>query len=91
METPHGIFFNHISTEQKKGLPQLWDEFERLGALKVQNSQYFLEANNTTAEIKNHFADFIDDDDMLMVVKFSTRPSFTKALAGTNDWINTRF
>lgn len=74
-----------------KDYPKLWDEFKRLGAVKVQNSQYFVDLNNTTTEVKDHFARFVDDDDMLMVVKFTTRPTFTKAKAGTNDWLNSRF
>ena len=75
----------------QKNYPKLWDEFDKLGAVKVQNSQYFLDINNTTVEIKNHFGQFIDDDDMLMVVRFTIRPTFTKAKAGTNNWLNARF
>lgn len=75
----------------QKDYPKLWDEFERLSAVKVQNSQYFVDLNNTTTEVKDHFAGFVDDDDMLMVVKFTTRPNFTKAKAGTNVWLKSRF
>lgn len=76
---------------EKKDYPKLWDEFDRLNAVKVQNSQYFIDLDNTTKEVKNHFAEFVDEDDLLMVVKFTIRPQFTKAKKGTNDWLNSKF
>lgn len=76
---------------KEKDYLKLWDELERLSAVKVQNSHYFVNLDNTTTEVKDHFAAFVDDDDMLMVVKFTTRPTFTKAKAGTKDWLNSRF
>ena len=74
-----------------KNYQPLWDEFDRLGGHKVMNSFYFVDLNNTAMEVKNHFSQFVDDDDCLCVVKFTTRPSFSKALAGTNAWLDERY
>ena len=74
-----------------KDYQSLWDEFARLGGHKVMNSFYFVDLNNTTAEVRDHLRQFIDEDDYLCVVKFSTKPSFSRALAGTNAWIDKRY
>jgi hypothetical protein len=67
---------------------QLWDEFNRLDTVKFQESDYFLAAENTTTEIRDHFKQFMHEDDLLMVVKFSERPMSTKGLKGTAAWIS---
>ena len=71
-----------------KDYGSLIDRLSELDTVKVQLSQWFLSANNTALEIKDHLAQYLDDDDKLMVVEFSKRPQFTKAFKGTNDWIN---
>jgi hypothetical protein len=67
---------------------KLWDEFNRLDTVKFQESDYFLSAANTTVEIRDHFKQFMHEDDLLMVVKFSERPMSTRGLKGTADWIS---
>ena len=76
---------------KRKDYPKLWDEFERLDAQKVLNSMYLLSADNTAKEIADHFAEFIDDDDRLMVIEFDEKPRYPRALKGTNDWVNSNF
>jgi hypothetical protein len=79
---------------RKKGefdYQKLWDEFDRLDSVKFQESDYFLSAdNNTTTEVKDHFRQFVHEDDLLMAVRLdeSDKPKFTKALRGTTDWVN---
>lgn len=71
-----------------KDYDSLIDRLKELDTVKVQLSQWFLSANNTANEVKNHLAQYVDDDDKLMVVEFTKRPAFTKAFSGTNDWLN---
>lgn len=73
---------------KRKDYPKLWEEFERLGAHKPVRSLYLLNANNTATEVRDHFEQFIDDDDRLFVIEFGKKPKHHKALKGTNDWIN---
>lgn len=71
----------------KKDYDTLIDRLKELDTVKVQLSQWFLSADNTAIEVKDHLAQFVDDDDKLMVIEFSKKPSYTKALKGTNDWL----
>ncbi len=67
---------------------KLWNEFDRLDTVKFQESDYFLSAANTTTEIRDHFKQFMHEDDLLMVVKFSEKPMSTRGLQGTAAWIS---
>lgn len=75
----------------QKDYQKLWDEMERLNAIKSLNSFYLLEASNTATQIKNHLENFIDDDDRVMVIEFSIKPAYNIALQGTNAWVDARF
>lgn len=76
---------------KQKDYPKLWGEMKRLSAIKSLNSFYLLEANNTANDIKNHLEKFIDSDDRVMVIEFTTKPAYNIALKGTNTWISARF
>ncbi|MEX2450431.1 MAG: hypothetical protein WD407_06205 [Rhodospirillales bacterium] len=72
---------------KRKDYQTLWDELDRLNGQKALNSFYLINLNSTAAQVRDHFKDFIDDDDRLIVVEFSKEPKFTKALKGTTKWI----
>lgn len=74
-----------------KDYETLIDELERLGAVKAQLSYWLVELDNSVTEVKDHLAGFIDDDDRLMVIKFTERPRFTIAFKPASDWIKNRF
>jgi hypothetical protein len=50
-------------------------------------SVWLLDIGWTAKQACDHLSNFIDSDDKLMVVEFIKQPAFTKAFAGTNDWI----
>lgn len=77
-----------LRKKQEFDYQPLWDEFDRLDAVKYQESDYLLRADNTIEEIKSHFAALMHDDDLLMVVEFTDKPDWTRGLKGTRDWIN---
>ncbi|MFQ1700871.1 hypothetical protein ACJ5NV_09770 [Loktanella agnita] len=76
---------------KNKDYAALIGALEDLDTVKVQLSQWLLSADNTTMEVKDHLAQYVDDDDKLMVIEFSKRPQFTKAIKGTKDWLNKHF
>ncbi|WP_370338349.1 CRISPR-associated protein Cas2 [Parvularcula marina] len=76
---------------ERKDYQSLWDEFDRLGGHKALNSFYLISLNNNRQEVVDHFAEYIDEDDRLMVIEFNQKPKFTKALKGTNAWIDRHF
>lgn len=83
-----GLFAISYDLIKRKDYPELWTELERIGAHKALESFYL--ANLTTddpAVVRDHLKPYIDNDDMLMVVRFVGRPAFVKAKAGTNKWI----
>ncbi|MAC30307.1 MAG: hypothetical protein CL948_02130 [Erythrobacter sp.] len=75
----------------EKNYAPLWDALDDMGGHKVMNSFYFLDLEGTCVTIRDRLRQFIDTDDYLCVVRFQYKPRFTRALAGTNDWIEARF
>lgn len=72
---------------KEKNYQELWDEMDRLGAHKALLSLYLLNLDNEDPEdVKIHFSRFIDDDDRLLVLKF-TDAAANKCFRGTNAWI----
>jgi hypothetical protein len=70
-----------------KDYESLIDRLNELDTVKVQLSNWLLSADNTATEIKDHLSHYVDDDDKLMVVEFTKKPAYTKAIKGTNDWL----
>ena len=73
---------------KRKDYKTLWAEMERLEAHKALNSFYLVSLNNTTAEVRDHLEQYIDEDDRLIVVPFDKRPAHHMALVGTNKWLD---
>lgn len=72
----------------RQDYPKLWDELKRLGGHRPLESVWFLNVDSpNSAHFRDHLADFIDQDDQLIVVEFSKKPAHQKAKKGTNDWI----
>jgi len=69
----------------------LWDELKRLQAHHYQESCWFVDRDCTTKPLRDLLESHIEDDDMLMVIRFSTRPRWTKAKLGTKAWVDARF
>jgi hypothetical protein len=88
-EIPMAFFVVNCDLRRKDEFDyqELWDEFERLGAVKYQKSDYFLSVANTADEIRDYFKRFVHEDDSLMVIEFEKKPKFTKSVKGTNAWI----
>lgn len=74
-----------------KDYKPLWDAFTELNAHKAMRDFYLLDVDSTAIELREHLAQFMDNDDMVFVVPFTQKPSYSRANAGTNDWIKARF
>ena len=75
----------------EKDYDRLTDRLKELDTVKVQLSHWLLSADNSTIEVKDHLAGYIDEDDKLMVIEFSKKPAFTKAFQGTSNWLSRFF
>ena len=84
-------FMINYDLNRDKDYTTLIDELKRLGAAKSALSSWFVELGNTTVEVRNHFLQYVDDDDILIVTKFETKPRYTRMLSGGHNWINERF
>lgn len=72
-----------------KDYETLWAELKRLQAHKAAESFYLANINsNSEVEVRDHLKQYIDEDDTLIVVKFSTRPACRKARLGTSKWLD---
>ncbi|CAN1533800.1 hypothetical protein MCEMIH15_01485 [Caulobacteraceae bacterium] len=76
---------------QQKDYETLTDELTRIGGEKAALSVWLVEQNLSALEMRKHLQGFVDDDDKLIVVEFSKKPSWTKAFTKGVDWINARF
>ena len=86
-----GLYAVSYQLNNAKNYAPLWDALDNMGGHKVMNSFYFLDMDSSCTAIRDHLRQFIDEDDYLCVVRFQYKPAFTRALAGTNDWIGERF
>lgn len=76
---------------KNKDYDALIGALEGLATVKAELSLWLPSANNNATEVKDHLAQYVDDDDKLMVIEFSKRPQFTKTIKGTNNWLNKFF
>ncbi|HDS1132080.1 TPA: CRISPR-associated endonuclease Cas2 [Stenotrophomonas maltophilia] len=68
------------------------NELDRLGAVRTQKSTYLVSVTTDVATgFLQHLRGFVDEDDLLMVVKLHERPRYTRAMRGTNDWVDRNF
>lgn len=72
---------------QGKNYKKLWDELQRLGGHRTQDSYWLVAVNNTANELCQHLKNFVDGDDKLWVSELTYNFQFTNANSGTNDWI----
>ena len=68
---------------------ELWDELERLGAHRIQESLWVVNLDNTAKEVVDHFKNFVDDNDRLWASVVTPRQyHYVGAKAGTNNWFS---
>ena len=73
---------------REKDYQTLWDALDELGAHKALNSFYLVNLTDEDPQsVVSYLAQYIDDDDHLIAVRFIGRPRYTKAKRGTNDWV----
>lgn len=69
---------------KRRDYEKLWAELERFGALRVLESDWCLKHGDTSCEaLRDHFRQFIDDDDRLFVSEVSDWASW-KAINSPN-------
>jgi hypothetical protein len=69
----------------------LWDELDSMDSVKTQDSGYLVSSSNTQQKMHNLLKPHVHENDRLMVVTFTCKPSYTKALKGTNNWLDSHF
>jgi len=72
---------------KRKDYQSLYDELERLGGHRTQESYWLVNVNNTAKELKDHLASFVDQDDRLWVSELTKNHTYKNALKGTNGWL----
>jgi hypothetical protein len=58
----------------------LWDELARVGAFRVLLSAWYLNGNYTCSQLRDHFRQYIDANDALLVVEFAYNAAWTGQL-----------
>lgn len=67
----------------------LWAELEIFSGHRIQYSAWLIAANGTTSAIRDHFTQFVDNNDLLWVNRVRKgQYAFFKSRAGTNDWLS---
>ncbi|MDG1286678.1 MAG: hypothetical protein P8P30_03830 [Rickettsiales bacterium] len=70
----------------EKNYPKIQKEFEKLNSHKAAYSFYLVKNTASTKQMLEHFKQFVDEDDTLVVVRIDDVESY-RPLKGTNDWI----
>ncbi|MBK8160567.1 MAG: hypothetical protein IPK59_17945 [Rhodospirillaceae bacterium] len=83
-----GLFMVSYDLIKNKDYKKLLTEIGRMNSRKALASLYLMNVDGTGKDLKDHLAQYIDDDDKLMVIEFTKRPNFTKANDGTNKWLD---
>lgn len=69
----------------------LWNELDSMDSVKTQDSVYLVASAKTQKDMLDTLKQHIHENDRLMVVTFTRKPSYAKTLRGTNDWIAKHF
>lgn len=63
-------YFLSYDLIKQKDYKKLYDELEKFSAIRVLESVWVFKKDNTTAEVlRDHFRQFIDSDDRLLVIQ----------------------
>jgi len=81
------VSYDLINESGSQDYEPLWDEFERLGAQKTQYSVWLINLDNTSSEVRDHFAAFLDKDDRIMVCELTKKHAYINAIGGTKAWL----
>ena len=76
---------------KEKDYNKLINELVRIGSEKIALSVWLVEQDMTAFGMRDHLKNFIDDDDKLVVIEFSKKPSYTRGFVSGGDWIKARF
>lgn len=80
-----------LKKKEESEYQSLWDELDSMDSVKTQKSVYFVSSARTQKQMLEVLKSHIHEDDFLLVVTFTQKPSYTKALKGTNAWIKRHF
>ena len=71
------LFFLSYDLNNNKNYQKLYTELERLNAVRIIDSTWCFNRFNITAkDLRDHFKDFIDSDDSLIVSEVTAWASF---------------
>ena len=76
---------------KSRNYKRIIDEIERLGGCRIVESVYFITLPWTTAQVRDHFSRFIDDDDLMVVIPIGGRPFYSRAYTLGTNWIKKHF
>lgn len=67
------LYFLEYDLRKQRDYQRLWDELERFNARRVLKSLWSFERDGTTPTgLRNHFRQFLDQDDGLIVMAVGT-------------------
>jgi hypothetical protein len=69
----------------------LTDELKKQGGVRSHLSEWLISLDNTPQQVFDHFNQFIDKNDRLMVNRISERPTWNIGLKGTREFIDKHF
>ena len=82
--TPYVVAYDLIEV---KNYQALYDELERLGGHRVQDSVWLVAVNDTAKGLGGHLVKFMDSDDRIFVDELVKNNWFKNANKGTSNWI----
>ena len=69
----------------------LWDELERLKAVKTQLSEWLLSTTSSQKQVFDHFKAMLHKEDKLMITEITKRPHWQLGFQGTKAFLEKHF
>lgn len=85
--TSYVVAYDLVKESSSHDYGPLTKELERLGGHRTQYSLWLVNVANTAKELHDHIRGYLDKNDRLWVLELTKSHYYSKAMAGTNDWI----
>jgi len=85
------VSYDLVREDSSYDYTPLTDSLKELGAVRSHLSEWLISLDNTTKAVFDHFRQFVDANDRLMVIEISKRPVWNIGLKGTKAFIDAHF
>ncbi|MFN3676552.1 MAG: hypothetical protein ACK4TC_11265 [Sphingomonas pseudosanguinis] len=72
---------------ERRDYGPLIDALTEMDSCHTQKTVWYVSRDCSTIELRDDLKQYVEERDLLMVVRFTVRPRWTKGMEGTSDWL----